>query len=217
MSDLPVTEEQLRDNLGVASLKSKGGFHGVTFEIGDERSYVSMNLWSSDHSTMISMSGTMDELELTAQTPALIAGQVKNLRNTVNGLKFELYTGFSALLKDLPSTPKAEMKQGAAAADLEPVKVYLAMRQAIRTADMATIKKLARYPQDFEGPDGAKFVKMMQEEEPQGIQVEEASEAGETATLTVSGTQAGKPIRRTFQMEKKDGKWSTKNDNWQAN
>ncbi|MDZ7638543.1 MAG: hypothetical protein U5J83_09905 [Bryobacterales bacterium] len=59
------------------------------------------------------------------------------------------------------------------------MKVYLAMRQAIRTADMATIKKLARYPQDFEGLcTRAKFVKMMQEEEPQGIQVEVASEAG---------------------------------------
>lgn len=210
LSDLPVTEEQLRDSLGVARLKSQGGFHGVTLEIGDERSYVSMNLWSSDHATMVSMSGTMDEVQLTAQTPALIVGQV-------NGLKFELDAGFSATLKDPPPAPKGEVKSGAAAADLESVKVYLAMRRAIRAADMAAIAKLARYPRDFEGADGAKFVKLMQEEEPTEIAVVEASETGETATLTVTGTQDGKPIRRTFQMEKKDGKWSTKNDNWQAN
>ena len=82
---------------------------------------------------------------------------------------------------------------------------------------MATVRKLARYPQDFEGANGEKFVKLMQEEEPLGIAVVEASESGDTATLTVTGTQAGKELRRTFQMEKKDGKWSTKNDNWQAN
>lgn len=217
LSDLPVTEEQLRDSLGVARLKSNGGFHGVTFDIGDERSYVSMNLWSSDHNTIVSMSGTMDQLELTAQTTALVAGQVRGLQQTVNGMNFELNAGFSAVIKSAPPAPKGEKKQGAAAAELESVKVYLAMRKAIRAGDMATIRKLARYPQDFEGADGEKFVKLMQEEEPLGIEVAEASESGDTATLTVTGTQAGKEIRRTFQMEKKDGKWSTKNDNWQAN
>lgn len=217
LSDLPVTEEQLRDPLGIASLKTKGGFHGVTFEIGDQRSSVSMNLWSSDHAVIVSMSGTMDAVELTAQTPTLIIGQVKNLHDTVGGLQFELYAGFSSAIKDLPSVPKGETKQGAAAADLEPVKVYLAMRQAIRTGDMTAIKQLARYPQDFEGPEGAAFLKLMQEEEPKDIKVLEASEMGEVATLTVSGTKAGEPVRRTFQMQKKDGKWSTNNDNWQAN
>ena len=217
LSDLPVTEAQLRDSLGVARLKSNGGFHGVTFDIGDERRSVSMNLWSSDHNTIVSMSGTMDQLELTAQTPALIAGQIKNLQQTVNGMQFELNAGFSSEILSAPPSPKGESKQGAAAAELESVKVYLAMRKAIRALDMATVRKLARYPQDFEGANGEKFVKLMQEEEPLGIAVVEASESGDTATLTVTGTQAGKELRRTFQMEKKDGKWSTKNDNWQAN
>lgn len=217
LSDLPVTEAQLRDSLGVAKLKSKGGFHGVTFDIGDERSYVSMNLWSSDHNTIVSMSGTMDQLELTAQTPALVTGRVKNLRQTVNGMLFELNADFSSAIQSAPPSPQGERKQGAAAAELESVKVYLAMRKAVRAADMDTIRKLARYPQDFEGAEGLKFVKLMQQEEPLGITVTEAAETGDTATLTVTGTQAGNEIRRTFQMEKKDGKWSTKNDNWQAN
>ena len=217
LSDLPVTEAQLRDSLGVSRLKSKGGFHGVTFDIGDERSSVSMNLWSSDHTTIVSMSGTMDQVELTTQTPALIAGQIKKLQQTVNGLKFEVDAAFSAPIEAPPSQTAIEMKKGAAAMELESVKVYLAMRKAVRAADMDTIRKLARYPQDFEGAEGLKFVKLMQQEEPHGITVTEAAETGDTATLTVTGTLEGKEIRRTFEMQKVSGKWSTKNDNWQSN
>lgn len=217
LSDLPVTEQQLRDTLGVARLRGHGRFHGVTLEIGDERSYISMNLWSSDHDTIISMTGTIDELELMAQTPELIIGQVKNFQQTMNNLTFELTAGFSAALKQPPAEPKRDMKTGAAAAELESVRVYLAMRKAVRAGNMPTIRKLARYPQDFEGPEGEKFVKLMQAEEPLNLEVVEASEADDTARLTVKGILEGKEIRRTFQMLKLDGKWSTKNDNWQAN
>jgi hypothetical protein len=37
------------------------------------------------------------------------------------------------------------------------------------------------------------------------------------ARLTVIGTLAGKPIRKTFDMQKKDGRWTTNKDNRQAN
>ncbi|MCC7340466.1 MAG: hypothetical protein IT170_05210 [Bryobacterales bacterium] len=217
LSDLPVSEEALRDRLGISKLKNKGGFHGVTFEIGDERSYVSMNLWSSDHDVIVSMSGTMDELVLSSQTDSQISGAVNGLSNTVNGMLFQVSAKFAAPVKAQPATPKADVKKGTAAAELESVKTYLAMRKAVRSADMETIRRLARYPQDFEGADGEKFVKLMQTEEPLNLEVLEASEAGDTATLTVSGVLEGKPISRKFEMKKAEGKWSTKNDNWQSN
>lgn len=217
LSDLPVSEADLRDRSGISTLKSKGGFHGVTFDIGDERSYVSMNLWSSDHSLIVSMSGTMGEVSLSGQTATGIAGEVKDLANTVSGVLFSVSARFSASVKPQPEAPKADVKKGAATAELESVKTYLTMRKAVRAADMETIRKLARYPQDFEGAAGEQFVKLMQSEEPMDIQVLEAWEAGDTATLTVSGVLEGKPISRKFEMQKVKGKWSTKNDNWQSN
>jgi len=217
LSDLPVTEEALRDPMGVARLKGKGGFHGVVLEIGDERSYISMNIWSSDHDIIVSMSGTMDEVTLASQTSTQITGKIEDLEKTFSDTTFKLSSEFSAPLQEQPEAPKGATKTGSAVSELESVRVYLAMRKAVRAADMKTIQKLARYPQDFEGADGQKFVKLMQSEEPLNIEVVEASESGDTASLTVTGTLEGKAIRRSFQMQKKEGKWSTNNDNWEAN
>lgn len=217
LSDLPVPAATLRENIGLMTLRQKGGLHAVMLEFSDTRSYTTLNLVSSDHNTSVSMSGTMDVLQLTTHSPTRIEGTLKREASTMGDLTFSMDITFAADIEAYEAPKMGAVKKGAEAQALESVKAYLAMRKAVRAADLATIRKLARYPQDFESADGLKFVKMMQSEEPTNIEVLEASEGADVATLTVTGTLEGKPIRRTFDMQKKEGRWTTNNDNWQAN
>lgn len=217
LSDLPVPGAAVREDIGLMTLRQKGGLHAVMLEFSDTRSYTTLNLVSSDHNTSVSMSGTMDALQLVTHSPTRLEGTLKREASTMGDLTFSMDLIFTADIEAHEAPKMGAVKKGAEAQALESVKAYLAMRTAVRAADMATIRKLARYPQDFEGADGLKFVKMMQSEEPTNIEVVEASEGNEVATLTVTGTLEGKPIRRTFDMQKKEGRWTTNNDNWQAN
>jgi hypothetical protein len=217
LADIPAPAAALRENIGLMTLRQKGGLHAVMLEFSDTRSYTTLNLVSSDHNTSVSMSGTMDVLQLTTHSPTRIEGTLKREASTMGDLTFSMDITFAADIEAYEAPKMGAAKKGAEAQALESVKAYLALRKAVRAADMAAIRKLARYPQDFEGPEGLKFVKMMQSEEPTNIEVVEASEGADVATLTVTGTLEGKPIRRTFDMQKKEGRWTTNNDNWQAN
>jgi hypothetical protein len=217
LADLPVPAAALRENIGLMTLRQKGGLHAVMLEFSDTRSYTTLNLVSSDHNTSVSMSGTMDVLQLTTHSPTRIEGALKREASTMGDLTFSMDITFAADVEAYEAPKMGAVKKGAEAQALESVKAYLAMRKAVRAADLVTIRKLARYPQDFESADGLKFVKMMQSEEPANIEVVEAAEGADVATLTVTGTLEGKPVRRTFDMQKKEGRWTTNNDNWQAN
>lgn len=217
LADLPVPEAVLRDSFALMTLRKKGGLHALIFEFSDTRSYTTFNLTSSDHETSVSVSGTLDLLRLTTHKAERIEGTVKQPATSMGDLRFSMDITFAADVLPYEAPKMGALKKGAEAQSLESVKAYLAMRQAVRAADLATIRKLARYPQDFEGPDGLKFVKLMQAEEPMNIEVVEAAEGDDVATLTVTGVREGKPIRRTFEMQKKEGRWTTNNDNWEAN
>ncbi len=217
LSDVPVTHDQLRASFGLAALKQQGGIHAITLEFSDSRSYTTMNVVSSDRDTSVSLSGTVEQLQLKLHTPEIVAGSLKQEERSMSDLKFAMAIDFAVDVAQQVAPKTGPLKTGAEAQTLESVKAYLAMRKAVRENDLSTIRKVARFPQDFEGPEGAKFVKLMQSEEPSNIEVVEASQGNDTATLTVTGTKDGKPVRKTFDMQKKDGRWTTKNDNWEAN
>ncbi len=217
LSDVPVTHEQLRAPFGLNEVKQQGAVHAITLEFSDDRSYTTLNVVSSDHDTSVSMSGTLDGLQLEMHTEQRVAGRLEMEERTMGNLRFAMALDFAVDPQQAPAVKQGPSKVGADAQSLDSVKAYLAMRKAIAAADLEAIRKLARYPQDFEGADGLKFVKMMQTEEPTGIEVVEASEGEDTATLTITGKKGDKAIRKTFDMQKKDGRWTTNNDNWEAN
>ena len=217
LSDVAVTHEQLRAPLGLNDVKQQGAVHAITLEFSDDRSYTTLNVVSSDHDTNLSLSGTLDDLHLETHTEQLVAGSLEMEERTMGNLRFAIALEFAVDPQQSPVVKQGPLKLGADAQKLDSVKAYLAMRKAIAAADLEAIQKLARFPEDFEGDEGLQFVKMMQEEEPTGIEVVEASEGEATATLTITGKAGDTLIRRTFEMQKTDGRWTTNNDNWQAN
>lgn len=216
-SDAPITPEQLRSNTGLLSRTKEGPIHGVTMEFSDDRGYFSMSLIHSEQSSSASISGTMERFQFTTHSPEQVKGTFKMPERSVGSLRLAMDLDFDVSVIAAPVAQKGSVKKGAEAQSLPSVKAYLAMRRAVQALDLAAIQKVARYPQDFQGPEGLKFVKMMKEDEPAGIVVIEASQGADTATLTVTGTKAGKPVRKTFDMQLKDGRWTTNNDNWEAN
>lgn len=217
LSDIPVSEDELRESANLLTLKRQGGLHAITLEFSDDRSYTTLNVVSSDHATSVSISGSVDQLQTELHMPEIVAGTLKQEAQTVSDFSIAMDIDFAVDLTPYAAPSTGPLKIGADAQTLDSVKAYLAMRKAIRENDLETIRKVARYPQDFEGPEGQKFIKFMQSEEPANIEVVDASEGADTATLTVTGEKAGKPIRKTFDMQKKEGRWTTKNDNWEAN
>jgi hypothetical protein len=216
-SDAPVSAEALRSNTGIVMRMKEGPIHGVTLEFSDDKGYFSLSTFNSDNATSVSVSGTMENFQFSKHTPQQVAGSYKMPERSLGKLRLAIDAKFDVSPSAAPVVSKGAVKKGAEAQSLASVKAYLAMRKAVQALDLTAIQKVARYPQDFQGADGLKFVKMMKEEEPTGITVVEASEGADTATLTVTGMKAGKPIRKTFDMQLKDGRWTTNNDNWEAN
>lgn len=216
-SDAPISEEALRSNTGIVTRMKEGPIHGLTMEFSDDKGYFSLSTINSDQLTSASTSGTMEQFQFTKHTPQQVAGSYKMPDRSLGKLRLGIDVQFDVAPIAAPVVSKGSVKKGADVQSLASVKAYLAMRKAVQALDLVAIQKVARYPQDFQGADGLKFVKMMKEEEPTGITVVEASEGADTATLTVTGMKGGKPIRKTFDMQLKDGRWTTNNDNWEAN
>ncbi len=214
-TDAPITPEELRSNTALLAREKASPIHGVTIECSDDRSSFSLALINSENSASASISGTMHQFNFVTHSPQRIKGTYKLPERSFGPLRLAIDVDFD--LPVTPPAPKGDVKKGAEAQTLESVKAYLALRKAVQALDLPTIQKLARFPQDFQGPDGLKFVKLMKEEEPTGIVVVEASETADTATLTITATKDGKPIKKTFDMQRKDGRWTTNNDNWEAN
>ncbi len=216
-SDAAITQEQLRSNTGILMRIKQGPIHGVSVEFSDDRSYFSLSIINSEQTASASLSGTMEQFKLKVHSPQQVSGSLKIPERRLGGLLLAIDLDFDVAISAAPLVQKGSIKKGAEAQTLASVKAYMEMRKAVQAVDLAAIQKVARFPQDFQGPDGLKFVKMMKEDEPTGIVVIEASEGAATATLTITGNRAGKPIRKTFDMQLKDGRWTTNNDNWEAN
>ncbi len=217
-TDAAITQAELLSPTSLLARMKQSPIHGLTMEFSDDRGYFSLSLIDSSQNTTASLSGTMENFKFTKHTPQQVAGRYTMAERSLGKLRLAIDLQFDVTpLAPPAAAPKGALKKGSEAQSLASVKAYLAMRKAVQTLDLAAIQKLARYPQDFQGPDGLKFLKLMKEDEPTGIIVVEASEGPDTATLTVTGTKAGKPIRKTFDMQLKDGRWTTNNDNWEAN
>lgn len=90
LSDAALTPEQLRTTFGVTSAMKQGPLHGITLEFSDDRSYASLNLFSTDHKTSVSMSGTMESLKLRKHSPQEVAGTLKMEERKFGELRFAL-------------------------------------------------------------------------------------------------------------------------------
>jgi hypothetical protein len=217
-TDAPLTAEELLSATTLLTRTKQSPIHGLTMEFSDDRGYFSLTLINSDNNTSASLSGTMENFKFTKHTPEQVTGTYKMPERSLGNLRLAADLTFDLNPLPAPATAaKGPAKKGPEVQTLASVKAYLALRKAVQALDLPAIQKLARYPQDFQGPDGLKFVKMMKEEEPTGITVVEAAEGKDTATLTITGTKGGKAIRKTFDMQLKGGRWTTNNDNWEAN
>jgi hypothetical protein len=216
-SDAMISPEQLRSATGLLMRTKEGPIHGLTMEFSDDRSSFSLSVIHSEQNGGASLAGTMEQVQFTTHTAQQVAGTCKMAERRMGNLRLAADFQFAVSIGPAAAPQTGVAKKGAAVQSLASVQAYLAMRKAVQALDVAAIQKLARYPQDFQGPDGLKFAKMMKEDEPTGIVVVEATQGADTATLTVTGMRAGKAIRKSFTMQLKDGRWTTNNDNWEAN
>jgi hypothetical protein len=216
-SDAPITAEQLQSNMGILELMKAGPIHGVSLEFSDDRSYFSMSTIDSGKNTNASVSGTMEQIQLKVHTPQAVSGTYKMPERSLGGMRLAIDIQFDVKVAAAVVAQLGAVKKGAEAQTLASVKAYLGIRKAVQMEDLAGIRKFARFPQDFEGADGLKFVKLMKSEEPTGIVVVAAAEGADKASLTITGTKDGKRITKTFEMQLKDGRWTTNNDNWEGN
>ncbi|MCX6606928.1 MAG: hypothetical protein NTV52_25560 [Acidobacteria bacterium] len=217
LSDAPISPDQLRSKTDILTQMKQGPIHGLTLEFSDDRAYFSLSTINSDQNGSASLSGTMEQFQFKLHSPQQVTASFKMPARSLGNLRLAIDVDFDLKVLAPPVVQQGAIKKGADAQSLASVKAYLAMRKAVQLLDLAAIRKVARFPQDFQGPDGLKFVTLMKEEEPTGIVVVEATEGAEKATLTVTGTKDGKQIRKTFDMQWKDGRWTTNNDNWEAN
>jgi hypothetical protein len=217
LSDVKISPDQLRSKTDILDLMARGPIHGVTLEFSDDRAYVSLSAINTDRNASASLTGTMDELQFKIHSPQQVTGSLKMPERSIGTLQMAIDVNFDLTVLPPPVVQQGAIKKGAEAQSLASVKAYLAMRKAVQLLDVVAVRKLSSFPQDFQGPDGLKNVTLMKREEPTGIVVVEAMEGPAKATLTVTGTKDGQRIRKTFDMELKDGRWTTKNDNWEAN
>ena len=202
------------DMAAIWDLKTKD-VHGLQLDIGASKGNIDVFVISNTLDGSLSQSTTFDPATFAVLTDKRVEGTVKN-QIELGSNKCSFDVKFATDVAPLPAEPTpADAK---AAAQMASTKSYLAFVKAIETGDKQAI--IAMSPPDrramVDSPDFPKMLEMVQAMQAKDIHVLKATEAGNTATLIVDGTQDGKPQRGKVTLTKTDGRWIMVSESWKA-
>lgn len=155
LSDVPVSDETMEDETGVADLIQAGKLNAIEFSMAPDGTPVGGNLVSG----MQSGAFTSFHFEKKVFDGKTAAGKVTTEPPKFEELKYTCTATFSAPVQHA-AKPTAE---GAAAAASAPGKVVIEFMRAAHAGDAAALKKVSGpvYLPQLEGPDAKAYVKSL--------------------------------------------------------
>jgi hypothetical protein len=149
-----------------------------------------------------------------------ISGTVSEKRQESFGHNYEFSIRFESPVLDTAAKPVDEITGTALPpGGGEPGRAYLEYDRAIRTGNLAALKKFApneEMAKQLDGPDAKKMIEVMKTMRATGLKITKGFFNGDRATLIVEGTDSatGSPATANVLMVKSGNQWKVDRESW---
>lgn len=218
VSDAPVPEKSLQEETEIMSLAREGKINAVQFEIGAERTSISMSIWSNSLPGSVSSSTNFDPAQMKVFTATRIEGALSSPAKKLGDMTYEYKVQFATAIQPRVVAPPPTAADTAAAAKATSTVAYLAWAAALKAGNKAKLIELASpaVRKMIDQPDFAEKLAFIQEMAPTDLKVLKAEENGDDARLTVSGKRDGETISGVITMLRQSGKWLLVKESWKS-
>jgi hypothetical protein len=218
VSDAPVSEAAVQEDMDLMSLSRAGKINAVQFEFGAGRSSVSISVLSNKLGGSLSVSKGFDPKSVPVFTATRMEGTMAVEPSKLGPMTYQYNIKFATPISPRVVAAEPTPSDAAAASKSNSAQAYLAFVAAVRKGDKAKMLELAspRVRQMMDTPDFSQNLAMVQAMLPAQIQVLKATETGDEATLLVKGTEEGKTKRGTVTMLRQGGKWFIVKESWKS-
>jgi hypothetical protein len=218
VTDAPVPDAAVQEEMELMSLARTGKLNAIQFEIGSERSSVSMSVLSNKLGGSLSVSKGFDAKAVPVFTATRMEGTMVVEPSKLGPMTYQYNVKFATAIAPRVVAPAPTTSDAASAAKAASAQAYLAFVAAVRSGNKAKMLELAspKVRQMMDTPDFAQNLAMVQAMLPSKIQVLKATETGDEATLMVTGTEEGQTKRGTVTMMRQAGKWYIVKESWKS-
>ena len=218
VSDAPVPEAMLQDEGELMRLSRDGKINAVQFEIGADRSSLSMSILSNRLGGSVSVSKTFDAKTLPVFTGSRIEGALSMERATLGSSSYQYSVKFAADIAPRVVAAAPTAADAASAAKSASAQAYLGWVAAVRSGNKAKMLELASpsVRKMIDQPDFAENLSFVQSMMPSNIKVLKATETGDEAKLQVTGVEEGKTQDGTVTLMRQNGKWFLVKESWKS-
>jgi hypothetical protein len=214
--DKELAPEALFDDFEL--MRVTDGANGFSAQIDPDGSITSGQIFSPNFTKMNSFSAVgSQKAELTTRTKERIAGKIYLPKpDDFFGNTFQYSATFDVPLMQKPA-PVARKGTPLPAGGGDPAKAYVAYRKAMKSGDLAALKKLIvpEMTAQMDDPDFKKMFPMMQAMQAKSITITGGVVDGSTATLDVKDND-DKNSLGTVTMVKMGNVWVLKQESWKS-
>ena len=216
VSDVAIPASAVQDRFELMRLAREGKVNAIQFEIGTGKTSLSTAILSNKMEGSVSISTGLDPQSIPVFTSERMEGTLRIPSSKLGPMKYQYDVRFAADIAARVTKAAPTAQDTAAAAQAASAQAYLAFVAALRSGNKARMLELSstRVRQMIDQPDFAEKLSFIQAMLPANIQVLKAEEAGDSATLTVIGTEDGKRKDGTVKLTRQSGKWCIERESW---
>ncbi len=197
-------------------LKQKG-YHGLEFEVTQDKGIFSLSVISNTLKSSIATSGTFDASQLAVLSRQRIQAHLSSRPDKIAGVSLSYDVKFAAGIAPI-EVPTASDR--AAAAQSPSAIAYLALHDAIMSNDKQRF--LDSMPPDrravYQNQDISPAMSMAVNFGPRNVEVLKAAETGDRARLLIRSADPGQPSHRGIvRLKRIDGRWYLDSESWDLN
>lgn len=206
LTDVPVTEETLRQDWGLAEAWRAGKLNAVELRLDENKTPACGQLYHSAlGDASVSVCG-IAKLDLKFYDGKQIRGRLFTGPQESFGSQWELAADFAAAILPKP----APLPEKLLPLDSAPAKLALAFVKAAQARDKAALKRLVSpdMAADLDGPQGADILKMLPEMFPPAMKLTKVVQKGDDrAEIIFTEKSKGSSATTTLKAALRDGAW----------
>ncbi len=215
--DLPAGA--LFDEFALMGLADQG-ISGFTVEIDADKTLNSGTLFSPAFKKMHQFSSIgKQKLDLTTMTKDRVAGTISMPADDFFDEKYQYTATFDVPIQTKPAAEKPAALKGTPLPKDggEPAKAWEAYRKAMRSGDIAAIRKTIAKEliKDTEDPDFKKMLPVIQTMQPKKVKINGGTVDGDDATLLVDSLDE-KNTTGTITLRRESGQWKLVKEAWKS-
>ena len=218
LSDVPLDAAALEDQFERIKLADAGKLHAFEVTINAEGSPISTafrhNGFKGPSPSGLSSADVFTKKVFDGKT---VDGAYKSAKeHEFFGNTYGFDVAFQAPITRAAKPVPPSAAETAAAQKSPQAKVYGEYLKAVQKEDLAGLKKVmsAEMVKQLDQPDAKEMLKLIKMMTAKDIQVLKVVEKGDTADLTVSGTQDSGPSNGVVHMVKEGGAWKLQREEW---